>query len=516
MSLKITTSTGVREVVDLKVMTAKGTPVDVKRLVIKTGANTVKTIWEREVPDPDPDPDPDPPVPPVGVDPLILTVNAHDGKFTIPVSNSNSYSFDWIIVWGDGQVSQATNNTSKLTHVYTASGTYAIQIYPSSASATGWLRRFGTTRGSHFNPETDRYEGDVAIPTPSVQNNLDKIVIVDGVITPQMVATAVDIAQGKVGNSVCNHWFYGCRNLTMSDTFTFAGWEDITEVGGGFCYGMFFGCSSNNFTMGAAFNLSQNIQKIGGSGANYRYPNWHQVPAHAFCNCMFYGCSGANFNMNDVCSLPQTLIMTGAWFCTSMFRNCSGNAFTMGAAFNLPQNVTKLAAPENNRTMGHVCENMFRNCHGTAFNMNSIFQLPQGLLLGGLNTFFQMFGQCYGNSFTMNPIITLPQAMTDTSSGFANSMFSQCHGSGFQVGSAFKFPPLLSQATVDKSNNFLRVFYCWTNKTYHRQNRTIASIINGLPTPSMARGTFLTFNATQGANRWSDFNDPGIGTNWTQ
>jgi len=65
----------------------------------------------------------------------------------------------------------------------------------------------------------DSFIAGTDVTDPAVQANLDKIVGVDGVITPQMVASATDIAQGKGGNA-CNHWFFGCRNLTMSDTFT--------------------------------------------------------------------------------------------------------------------------------------------------------------------------------------------------------------------------------------------------------------------------------------------------------
>jgi len=47
MPLKVPTPTGVREVIDLKVMAADGTPVDVQRAVVKTSDDTVETVWER-------------------------------------------------------------------------------------------------------------------------------------------------------------------------------------------------------------------------------------------------------------------------------------------------------------------------------------------------------------------------------------------------------------------------------------------------------------------------------------
>jgi len=509
MTLKVKTSTGLSDVLDLKIKAESGTFTDVQRLVQKQG-DALVSVWERDgVPPPPP-----PPAltPPVGVDPFILTVRVgNNDSFTIPI-RQQSVTMSWIVDWGDGQMNRV-KTVPALTHPYTTAGDYRVRIYPATASATNWLWNFGTARGSHWNSEANRTDGNTDVTDPAVQANLDKIVGVDGVITPQMVASATDIAQGKVGDGVCSHWFFGCRNLTMSDTFTFSSdWNSITEVGGGFCYGMFMNCSGDQFTMGRAFNLPQNIQRIKSSGAIYLIPNWYQSPGYGFCTCMFYGCSGAAFNMNNVFTLPQTLIMLGAWFCESMFSGCSGNAFTMGAAFNMPQNITKLAAPEDNSGMGHVCENMFSQCSGAAFTMNSVFQLPQGLLKAGLNTFARMFTTCSGALFTMNNIFTLPQVMIDTSSGLANGMFSQCTGSGFQVGAAFRFPPLLTQQMLDMSGNLINVFHCWTNKTYHRQNRTIASIINGLPAPSSAKGTFHTYDATQGANRWSDWDS--IDSNW--
>jgi len=518
MPQKVETSNEFSDVLDLKVKMSDGTFADIQRLVFTTSDGTLETVWERKPP------------PPPRPDPLILTVQTdindkNDSTFILPVRIGNNPN--WIVDWDDNQETPVTTAISR-THTYAKPGTYHIKIYPPSASSYKWLSSFGTARGKHLkeggNPLNNQdWHGDAAISEPSIQNNLDKIVGVDGVITPQMVATEVEIAEGKVGDGVCNHWFYGCRNLTMSDRFTFSGWESITEVGGGFCYGMFFGCSGDHFTMGSAFNLPQHIARIGSNGASYLSPNWNQTPAYAFCNCMFYGCRGANFNMNSVFTLPQTLIMTGAWFCTSMFQGCSGNAFTMGAAFNLPQTVTKIQAPEIDSMHGHVCQSMFHGCSGSSFNMNSIFQLPQLLKHGQGNTFQSMFHGCRGASFTMNSIFNLPQAMTNTNYSFASSMFSGCKGHAFTMNSVFNAPPFmtntpaysrgflsglfydctgtafqvnkvftfptLSQAKLDDTSGglpFSNAFYNCTRP----QTRTAASIIGSNPVPTVPRNTF--------------------------
>ena len=503
MPIKVKTSLGFSDASDFKVKGSGSTLTDVQCLKVKKSDGTLATVWQRGSS-----------LIPVGVDPFILSVSVgNNDTFSIPVKRNGNH---WIVDWGDGTTSR-TYRPSDLTHTYTTAGTYHIRIYPFSASAYGWMANFGTTRGQHWDAGGNQWLGNTVISDPAVQANLDKIVGVDGVITPQMVATAADIAQGKVGNAVCSHWFYACRNLTMSNTFTFSGWENITEVGGGFCYCMFYKCSGNAFTMGAAFNLPQNIQRIERNGADNLCPDWYQTPAHAFCNSMFRDCSGANFTMNDVFTLPQTLIMTGAWFCTNMFARCTGAAFTMGTAFNMPQNITKLAAPEIDDTMGHVCESMFSQCSGAAFNMNAVFQLPQGLLKAGLNTFARMFSTCSGAAFNMNSIFTMPQAITDTQSGFANSMFSQCSGAAFTMNSVFNAPQGLGNHVVvngtDTSawTNFMRGMFYGCNKPAFQVNNvfTFPTLVEYIKTVNGQPQTVRQIN-TPSTNPDTNLPDPAL------
>ena len=514
MTLIVTPPTGKNEVADVKVKMADGTIKDVLRLAVKTSEGTLETIYER-VP-------PTSPTPPFGIDPLKLTVNAHDGEFVLPSSGTGI--LDWIVDWGDGQVTRVRHLPDTF-HNYTAPGTYQIKIYPPTAAATAWLLPFGFSA----------YDDDQPAPATGANSlaNRQKVIQVDGVLVPKMFGTAAQIASGAVGDGVCNHWFCGCTNLTMSDTFTFAGWENITEVGGGFCHGMFKLCSGNDFTMGATFNLPQNIQRINRAGAKYRTYNWRQIPAFAFCCEMFYRCKGVKFNMNDIFTLPQTLIMTGAWFCTNMFRGCSGVAFTMGKSFNLPQNLTKIQEPEVTTTYGHVFENMFFGCSGKAFNMNKIFNMPQGLRHGLLQTGTRMFLNCSGNAFTMNEIFNLPQAMMNTGQGMAQQMFAGCKGNAFTMNKVFKIPPHLvakihsaahfcshtfagcsgpvfqvnnvfvfktltvtelnKERTNSNGNTILEGAYMNTfSGCTTPQTRTAASIIGNNPTPTVPHNTFGT------------------------
>jgi hypothetical protein len=112
----------------------------------------------------------------------------------------------------------------------------------------------------------------------------------------------------------------------------------------------------------------------------------------------------------------------------------------------------------------------------------------------------------------MNSVFNLPQGITTVGTYFCYYMFYGCYGNAFQVNSVFKFP-LLSLTELGKTDVFYRTFYTNTNKTYVRQNRTALSIINGnTPDWTTSRQTFYMYNGTQGANRWSDWDE--IPANW--
>ena len=434
MTLIVKTPTDGNEAVDVAVKMADGTVADVLRLAIKTSEGTLETIYERV-----------PLTPPLGVEPFKLMVNAHDGLFIIPASGAGI--LDWIVDWGDDAVIRV-RTLEDTVHNYKTPGTYQIKIYPSSATATAWLKRYGFSAYDNKHPAPEKGADSIV--------NRQKVVHVDGVIVPKMVATAAEIAANSVGNGVCGRWFFGCTNLTMSDDFTFAGWENITAVGGQFCYEMFRNCSGNQFKMGKSFNLPQNIRLIGRNSALTSI-NWQQE-AHAFCLRMFQNCSGSSFTMNDVFTLPQTLIMTGAHFCVSMFSGCRGAAFTMGEAFNLPQNITKIQEPEVTREYGHVFESLFSGCSGQAFTMNKIFNMPQGLRHGHLQTGTRMFQNCSGNAFTMNAVFNLPLAMTNTGKGLASHMFAGCKGNAFTMNKVFQIPPYLIAKIHSAANFFAHTF----------------------------------------------------------
>ena len=513
MTLIVKPPTGENGNVDVKVAMADGTVADVQRLMIKTSESTLETVYERVASSSQL-----PPLP--GVDPFMLTVNAHDGEFIIPTSGAGT--LDWIVDWGDDVVTRV-RTLSDTAHNYKTPGTYQIKVYPSTASATAWLKVYGFSGYNDNHPAPETGANSLA--------NRQKVIHVDGKIVPKMIATAAEIAANSVGNGVCGRWFFGCTNLTMSDDFTFSGWENITAVGGQFCYEMFRNCSGNQFKMGRSFNLPQNIRTIGRNSAHVSINV--QQEAHAFCLRMFQDCSGSSFTMNDVFTLPQTLIMTGAHFCVCMFRSCRGAAFMMGESFNLPQNITKIQEPEVTNEYGHVFESMFSSCSGKAFTMNKILNMPQGLRHGHLLMGARMFYNCSGNAFTMNALFNLPQVMTNTGNGLAYQMFAGCRGNAFTMNKVFRIPPHLIEKVYSAVHFFSQTFYGCSGSAFQvnsvlvfktlsaaeldierkdsdgnatprgayrntfsgcttPQTRTAASIIGNNPTPTQPHNTFGT------------------------
>ena len=228
--------------------------------------------------------------------------------------------------------------------------------------------------------------------------------------------------------------------------------------------------------------------------------------------------NGANVqtNKNKVVSLDTPLTVSmfatpGATIvandvCRNMFYSCRGVNFAPGTGFGFD------ASWNNVTTVGNLfCSGMFQSCNGIAFTMNSVFNLPQSITTVGTNFCQQMFQSCNGSVFTMNSVFNLPQSITTFNECFCYQMFSYCVHDNFQVNSVFRFP-CLSPQNLSVPDMFYQTFYCDISKAYSRQNVSITQILNGNSTPTDARQTFTTYNATQGANRWSDWSS--VAANW--
>ena len=70
--------------------------------------------------------------PPDDVEPFRLTVNAHDGKFILPIYNSNGTN---VVDWGDGNLFRHTGGMSGgIPYEYDTPGIYTIKIYRANRS----------------------------------------------------------------------------------------------------------------------------------------------------------------------------------------------------------------------------------------------------------------------------------------------------------------------------------------------------------------------------------------------
>jgi len=211
----------------------------------------------------------------------------------------------------------------------------------------------------------------------------------------------------------------------------------------------FYNCKGVGFNVGANFGFTSEWDNVTVVGAY-------------FLRYMFYGCSMLTTLPSDF-NIPQSIMTVGNNFCHCMFYGCS-SLITLPNNFNLPPNII---------TVGDAfCRLMFHNCTS----------------LGVLPAYF-----------------SIPQGITSVGASFCGEMFQGCDHDSFMVNAAFMFP-LLMQSELDKTDVFYRTFRCATNKTYPLQNTLALIILNGNPTPSSNRQTFSTYNATQGANRWSDYN----------
>ncbi|MDR0876132.1 MAG: InlB B-repeat-containing protein [Clostridiales Family XIII bacterium] len=251
--------------------------------------------------------------------------------------------------------------------------------------------------------------------------------------------------------------------FTMNSVFNMP--QGITAAGDDFALGMFQECSGDAFQMNSIFNLPPVIITVGGH----------------FAESMFASCSGPVFNMNNVFNLPQGITAVGDSFANSMFDSCHGNAFNMNSIFNLPPDITTVG--------GAFAGRMFIFCHGDAFTMNSVFNLPQGITtITAVQFAHRIFERCYNSVFTMNSVFNIPQGITVVDEYFVDRMFFSAGGESFQINDVFRFPKL-SQSEVDKFRAFRNAFSDLNEKT-KLQTRSIQSIINGNPTPSVQRWTF--------------------------
>ena len=232
-----------------------------------------------------------------------------------------------------------------------------------------------------------------------------------------------------------------------------------TTVGNSVCAYMFTGCNGVNFTLGDGFGFA---------------PEWNNVTTvgSAFCAGMFKECLTLtllppNFN------LPQSITSVSTSFCNGMFSNCR-SLMALPVSFNIPQSIA-------GKVGGYFCGGMFNDCR-------SLTALP--------------------SSFTIPSMVT---GSLYSQSNFCDQMFYNCTHDDFQIPVNFRFPQL-SQEEMNKSGTFYLTFGCDFNKTYSRQSIDALTILNGNPLPPYDRRTFFTYDAVQGANRWSDYNN--LATQW--
>jgi hypothetical protein len=214
------------------------------------------------------------------------------------------------------------------------------------------------------------------------------------------------------------------------------------------------------------------------------------------------------------------ITITPAGSTTGWFKAFGFSDNTSGA--NVQTNKNKVVSPDTSITVGmfavpgatsvgnDVCRSWFHSCKGKNFKLRADFRFAadwNNVTTVGNNFCLSMFND---SSPEYLPDWNLPTGITTVGTAFCSQMFFNCI-STFNPPVSFEFP-LLSQTEINKTDVFYRTFYCNKNVTYFRQPRTATLILNGNPVPPSARGTFFTYDATQGANRWNDYNS--LNANW--
>lgn len=229
-----------------------------------------------------------------------ITVNSgSDSQFILPTSgrlNNTNNSYNWIVDWGDGTISEHSGTgttTTGITHIYPSADTnYRIKIKPINPGELGWLRAFGFT--------------DSTTTGSNLQENKNKIIEVDGLLTEQMIRTK------NTDNYVCAYMFRDCTKLTMGQQFNLP--QEIISVGSHFCYSMFYGNSS--LTINSIFQIPQNI-------ISFQY---------YFCSAIFRLCPSITtgvINFFGTLKLPQEILDVGGGGLGASFYRSFGSCFNL-------------------------------------------------------------------------------------------------------------------------------------------------------------------------------------------
>lgn len=399
-----------------------------------------------------------------------ITINTNGTNFfwlpTMGYLNGGYNSYNWIVDWGDGSVSEhdgAGGAISGVYHEYPIRGSYKITIMPKDADEKGWLRAFafyGQKNGtSPFNPH----------------DNAKKIALAHTPLTKNMVCI------NETDSFICGYMFYAARHLQLDVDFNLP--QDFEVCGDRFCAWMFYSISNRKLllanraltapqglkyvgdyfferfiegsggqvTLNSEFNLPVSLERCGsnfcyrafstlrGMSEIFNLPQDLLEVGDNFCYAMFSAAFSNTHNMNDVITIPQKLIKVPNGFCHGMFER-AGEKFTIKPQFRLPENLIEVG--------NDFCLDMFAGIAGSypstahyEFVMHDTFNLPQKILRVGDRFCRDMFKNRKNNKFTMNSEFNLPQGLLSCGEDFVINMFSGCSGENFQINNRFRIPP---------------------------------------------------------------------------
>jgi hypothetical protein len=312
---------------------------------------------------------------------LNLLVNTADANFIIPLSQSGSIPYSWVIDWGDNTLTDSAGVSeleTGLAHTYTDGlSTHTIKILPysnyghaafsfgnniGSAGATSQANRNKLLKaaGVFYGNIEDEYWDNAFYFTFANCNNLNEIDL--------KLKT-----NGNIRHDPFNSTFYGALALTsLSNAFVL---PDMPEADGALFDSMFAysGIASlpGGFSLPAVNkNTNRAFAEMFANSALAALPDGFRIYApdadsqHSyFAYKMFYNCANLTA-LNAAFMMPGRITSLGHAF-ESMFETCV-NLHTLGNSFMLPY----INASES---AGYDLASMFNGCDLT-ININDIIR----------------------------------------------------------------------------------------------------------------------------------------------
>jgi hypothetical protein len=258
---------------------------------------------------------PIPPPGPVPPDDSVFSFDVADaGSFSIPLagiqnSTSGYQSYNWIVNWGDGQITTHSGTGSYnvyISHTYSdGKKKHTIKIMPNGNPTQGWFNAFGTSYQDRENPAKIKKVNSVITELMRNNNSFSHCNMFLNCTGLTSVPENL-LPRTSLGSYAYAEMFQNCTSLTSIPNLP------VTTISNHSFRGMFQNCTSLTFVPNGISRVTNTTE--GG------------------LQSMFQGCTGL-ISLDD--NLLPLLPPYSGYFYTDMFRNCTSltDIGTMDAAW---------------------------------------------------------------------------------------------------------------------------------------------------------------------------------------